>query len=81
MSPFRQRIDRLRQGENSPRAPWLVLAGAMALASGFILYYGRDGWFSIDEAQWISDSPQLDLGGALSPTSGIWSSFRGWSTS
>lgn len=39
----------------------------MALASGFILYYGRDGWFSIDEAQWISDSPQLDLGGALSP--------------
>ena len=39
----------------------------MVIATPLILYYGRDGWFSIDEAQWISDSPHLDLGGVLSP--------------
>ena len=44
-----------------------MLVLAMAVVTPIILYYGRKGWFSIDEAQWISDSPQLDLGGALSP--------------
>ena len=44
-----------------------MLVLAMAVVTPIILYYGRKGWFSIDEAQWISDSPHLDLGGALSP--------------
>lgn len=67
MSSIRLTIDRLRRGEHSSRATWLVLGPAMAIATAVILYFGRNTWFSIDEAQWISDSPDLGIGGALEP--------------
>jgi hypothetical protein len=67
MRPVAEKFDRLRNGEYGSGAAWLVLGPAMAMATALILFYGRDSWFSIDEAAWISDSPGLNPGGAFEP--------------
>ena len=65
MRPVLETVDRLRRGENSPRASWLVLALAMPVSALLALWYGRFAWFSVDELAWISASPNLDIGGAF----------------
>lgn len=67
MSSVTETVDRMRRGELGGRAAWLVLGAAMVVSTALTLFYGRNNWFSIDEAAWISDSPQLDLGGVFEP--------------
>ena len=47
-----------------------VLAAAMVVAAGFILWLGRHTSFTGDELNWIIDTPTLDVRGALQPHGG-----------
>ncbi len=66
-------VDRLRRGDNSRRASWVVLVVAMVGVGLLALWFGRFAWFSVDELAWISASPTSDLGGPSVRTSAIWS--------
>lgn len=67
MARVTRTVDRLRRGEGFSSAAWFALAAAMLISTALNLWYGRHAWFSIDEAAWISDSPDLDLSGMLEP--------------
>ena len=67
MKSMLETVDRLRRGENSSRAAWLVLVVVVPISALLALWYGRFAWFSVDELAWISSSPKLGLSGAFEP--------------
>jgi hypothetical protein len=48
----------------------IILAAAMVLSATLGLWLSRDTFYSIDEIDWFSTSPHLDLRGALEPYTG-----------
>jgi len=64
---IRARLTRVR---DDPNAPGKILAAAMLVSAALILWLGRDGTFSGDEARIVASSPGLGLRTILEPHGG-----------
>jgi hypothetical protein len=52
------------------RLCWMILAAAMAVAGGLILYLNRGTIFFLDELTWVYSSPSLDARDVIEPHNG-----------